>query len=291
MVWTMQAMMGSRRGWALGALLLASVGCSGDGGEPGQEETGTDTGGVEPSSTAGSTEADASTTASVDESSGSDTSSESGELACELHPETRIELTVQTIGMPFPPPAGLDTCLGTGVSTQDGVLFGDGSTIEHYGCASCDCVPDGFPDTVFELGTSLTAPTFEGCGRISAWAAVNPEGDECVWTGFAVLPTRAGGETAPLYIATNGREVDAYGVPPFAMGLDPLAPCEDASTCAQVPGRYVLTVGSEQVEVGTPEVLALPAFGGLEYEVTSLMSSVDLECAEHVSWTAERMGA
>ena len=250
---------------------------------------------------AGTTKGGSSSTVAVDTSSGPgevdgtgstgsadtlDSTTEADETTggyCPLHEPAPIEIEVfeNDSNTPLMPSPACDDVLvidgGQLVPTADGLVVRD--------CPKCLC-EKAPPSPRLALGGTLVVPPLEQCMGLVVWAAEGPDG--CRWDGFALGDP--GTLEIPVYLAMSSRSlpVDEFGV--VVVELEPEQTCVAPVVCAEEPGTHALSFfGGPPVSVGTPEEVTIGFFASVDYTVTNRMASVDLDCHEHVAWTALRV--
>lgn len=209
--------------------------------------------------------------------------SSGGDMLCPLHPPAPIEIGVhEANGDAVPLSKG---CTAV-ITRPNGMIAIAGGTVQHQVCGACNCgTGEGI---TIDLGDTLQPPAaaLPTCGKLFVWEGLDVDG-QCRWDGFAIL---AQNETViPEYVAMNSRKLPAmFGQVPI--DLEPDGNCEELPhQCPQAPGRYALDFTSgPAVSVDMDEHVGIAFFAEVDYLVDNRMASIDLECGEHVAWTALR---
>lgn len=243
----------------------------------------------------GSTTDDTATEGADSEGADSE-STEPGE--CIMHPARPLRITVEQeqgeMIVPWEPecPDGAGTKIDIDFG-NDAYPFGQG-VIEHLVCSTCPC-PGTSPLVRIDMGADIAFADdvgLPGCTRISLWTRMGASG--CEWAGVVVT---AMGSALPAYIASNELAVPPLAFvadQPLTLGLEDEAACTDRDVCdgERHPGRYALDVlGQAIVPVDDPprdiDIALVEGAPTETYIFDNRESSVSLDCAPQVSWTAQ----
>lgn len=271
-----------------GSMLVGS-GCTRE--NPGFQDTdpAAPTTGADGSATKGATEdgatedgnADTTTTEPTDTDEPATDSNSGGDMLCPLHPPEPIQMSVTEGGSPLAPSAACNVV----IQRPNGTLLIEGGIVRHQACPVCDCA--AIEGLTLDLGTTLSPPaqSLPTCGKLVIWEGLGPDGN-CRWDGFAILDQNTG--EIPTYLGVNSRSLPEEVFGPVQVDLDRDATCDDVPTqCNQTPGRYALGFTSgPSVSVGMNETVGIGPFAEVDFHVDTRMASIDLECHEHVAWTA-----
>lgn len=249
---------------------------------------------------AGSTTEEADVDADADSNAADDSDSEgagseSGEPGeCLMHPARPLRITVKRDDVPWDPecPEGAGHTVEIGLGNN--AYLPGLARILHPECGECFCPPDASmveidmgADVAFADGVALP-----GCTELSLWTRMGADG--CEWAGVLVTLQDS---ALPAYIASNELTVMPLFFiegQPLTLGLDDEAPCTDRDVCDDElpPGRYALDVLDQAVVTvdDSPrdiEVALSPGAPPETYVFDNRESSLNLECAPQVSWTAQ----
>ncbi|MCH9680705.1 MAG: hypothetical protein K0V04_04655, partial [Deltaproteobacteria bacterium] len=158
-----------------------------------------------------------------------------------------ITITLETdTGVPVPPPQQCDT---NPLSTPVGQYTVSNGAITHQECStnSCPCTGNG-QIVVLTIGDVPIAPFPDGCGFITTWVAPDQMVGNCGWFGAAVVDANM--LEAPVFIATNGRQLDVMAFPGAELiELEPYErACEYRDVCdGEPPGPYAMRFADDTV--------------------------------------------
>lgn len=204
-------------------------------------------------------------------------------IDCSLHDPDPIEIHVHAHALDgdieiFPP-----VCNDI-IATPNGPLTIMDGNIQHTACGACKCIDE--LGTELRFADTLSPPMLPECGRLVIWAGPAPDGGgACRWEGFAVLEAAA--DSVPYFLGTNGRLLPPSIFGGVSVELDDIDPCIDGTSCDYGPGRHGLVFdGDMPVQVGIPSDATIGFVEPTLFHVTNRMSSVDVQCLEHVAWEA-----